>query len=562
MKTDGSLKPPHQRQRPHNPSPAQDLSHTIETLEREIGERRRAEAELQRLNAELEDRVQKRTLQLEELNRKLAQDLQERLRVQAVIQKSEERYRRLTESSPDAIFITNQQGALLFVNQTCATMAGLPPDQLVGKQQEDIFPPEIAQAHRHNIEQVFNRHRPPTLEECITLGGRQHWIDTRLVPLEDEHGRIVEVLGISRVITVRKEMEKALRENEARHHALLKAIPDLMFLNDRTGIFIDYQAKAPENLLVPPDGFLGRTLHEVLPSHIAEALQAAIHRALDSQEIQVQEYALNVRGQSLYFEARIVACDHNRVCTIVRDISERRRLEEEILEISQRERRRLGQDFHDSLGQNLVGLTYLSKALRQKLESRGVPEAAADAREIENLAHQITHQARRLARGLSPLEPTAEGLMHALQEMADHTAKIFNLPCHFQCNPPVLVHSDFTAIHLYYIAQEAVNNAVKHGHPSRITIALDLDPHHLTLTVSNDGLGLNPATPSPPGLGLRTMAHRARSLGGTLEFSNQPAGGTRVRCVVPLPNLANPTPAAPSSRRENQIQPRPHFPRG
>jgi PAS domain S-box-containing protein len=377
------------------------------------------------------------------------------------------------------------------------------------------------------------------------MGGRQHWIDTRLVPLEDEQGRIVEVLGISRVITARKEMEQALRENEARHHALLKAIPDLMFLNDRNGVFIDYQAKTPEVLLVPPDGFLGRTLPEVLPPHVAEALQAAIHRALDSKEIQVQEYALNVRGRNLHFEARLVACDPNRVCTIVRDISERRRLEEEILEISQRERRRLGRDFHDSLGQNLVGLTYLSKALRQKLESRGLAEAA-DAQEIENLAHQITHQARRLARGLSPIEPSAEGLMHALQEMADNTGKIFNLSCQFQCNQPVLVHSDFTAVHLYYIAQEAVNNALKHSQPNRITIALTMDSHHLILSVVNDGLGLKAPEPTHPGLGLRTMAYRARSLGGTLEFTNQPDGGFQVRCLLPLPNLGRPTPASPS----------------
>ncbi|HOW67176.1 MAG TPA: PAS domain S-box protein [Candidatus Paceibacterota bacterium] len=513
-------------------APASDLDFTVKRLQEEIRERKSAQETLQLLNDELELRVRERTAQLEDLNRRLAMDIQERTRIQASIQRSEERYRQLTESSPDAIFITDREGNLRFVNRTASLMAGESPEALVGRRQEDIFPPEIAAIHRENVRLVINQQPAPMIEEQIVMAGQTHWIDTRLVPLKDESGQITEVLGLTQVITQRKEMENALRESEARLRALLKAMPDLMFILDREGRFLDFHAANSEQMLLTPEQFLDRKVSELLPRSLADKFLQNIHQALVTNQIQVQEYNLVVGGETRHYEARIVAYAQDKACAIVRDISDTRRLEQEILEVCQKERRRLGQDFHDSLGQNLVALAFLSKALRQQLAASGRPETA-QAEEIENLANQITGQASGLARGLSPLEPAAEGLMHALRELADNVTQVFNVPCRFVCNQPVLIHEDYIAVHLYYLAQEAVNNAIKHAQPRQIDLSLRNDAGNLILEIADNGLGLPSDVSQRRGLGLRTMAFRARVLGGTLDLHPPPSGGTLVRCSVP-----------------------------
>src|SRR5664280_963975 len=217
---------------------------------------------------------------------------------------------------------------------------------------------------------------------------------------------------------------------------------------------------------------------------------------------------------------------------ILPDITDRKRLEKEILEIRDREQRRLGQDLHDGLCQELAGIELMSQALEQKIASRSRSDAAR-AGEIAGHVREAIRQTRLLARGLSPLMRESDGLMSALQELALNTGKMFRVDCRFECASSVLVRDQATATHLFRIAQEAVSNALKHGKAEQITIGLgQQDEGPIRLVIEDSGQGFPDPLPSGRGMGLRIMESRAGMIGGTLATGNRPQGGARVACEV------------------------------
>ncbi|MFA5866294.1 MAG: GAF domain-containing protein [Phycisphaerae bacterium] len=209
-------------------------------------------------------------------------------------------------------------------------------------------------------------------------------------------------------------------------------------------------------------------------------------------------------------------------------------LEHEILEVSREERRRIGQDLHDGLGQNLTGLAFLAKVLEGKLEGKKLKEAK-DAAQIGNLINQSINQTRALAHGLCPVEFKADGLMNALQEFTGNVQNLFKITCRFHCDPPILIQDNTMATHLYYIVQEAVNNAVKHGKASEIVIQMTNESGKIFLSVKDNGIGLPDKTETISGMGLRTMNYRARMIGGSFDALRAGDGGTLIRCWFETP---------------------------
>jgi len=220
-----------------------------------------------------------------------------------------------------------------------------------------------------------------------------------------------------------------------------------------------------------------------------------------------------------------------RTIALTQEIAERERLEKEILEISEREQRRIGHDLHDSLCQHLTGTALAGQVLEEKLVAKSLPEAA-DVNEIIELVEEGITIARDLARGIYPVDMKAEGLMAAFQELAMNTAKRSNIVCTLECGSPVLVDDATIATHLYRIAQEAVSNAIRHGKPKHIVINLSDIHDRVTLTVEDDGIGLPEDWQKGQGLGTRIMAHRATRIGATFDLEPNPTGGTFVRCSV------------------------------
>jgi signal transduction histidine kinase len=216
------------------------------------------------------------------------------------------------------------------------------------------------------------------------------------------------------------------------------------------------------------------------------------------------------------------------------DITERQRLEKAILEVSAREQRRIGEDLHDGLGQHLTGIAFMSKVLESKLSENSLPEST-DAAKIVKLVNEAINKTRELSRGLLPVVSDAYGLMSALTRHAEEMQDLFRITCRFECGDPVLIYDVNVATHLYHIAREAVNNAIKHGQPSHVVIGLFVENGEGTLSIQDDGLGISDTLSNHVGMGLNIMNYRANMIGGSLDIRKNFTGGTSVVCQFPLP---------------------------
>jgi signal transduction histidine kinase len=223
-----------------------------------------------------------------------------------------------------------------------------------------------------------------------------------------------------------------------------------------------------------------------------------------------------------------------RTAALDREMHERARLEKELLEISEREQRRIGNDLHDSLCQHLTATALAGQVLGEKLAAKSAPETA-DAREFVRLVEDGIALTRNLAHGISPVEMDTEGLITALQELAANISKISHIKCTFECAAPPLTVDAETTIQLYRIAQEAINNAIRHGKPKQIILCLSNWKGGVELTVEDDGIGLPDDWDKNRGLGTRIMAYRATMIGGSFSIEPNPTGGTFVKCSILTP---------------------------
>jgi PAS domain S-box-containing protein len=216
------------------------------------------------------------------------------------------------------------------------------------------------------------------------------------------------------------------------------------------------------------------------------------------------------------------------------DITERKQLEKAILDISAREQRRIGQDLHDGLGQHLTGIAFMAKVHEAKLAEQKRAETD-DAAKIVKLVNEAIHKTRELARGLLPVVSDSHGLMSALQMWAAEVEDLFGVSCCFECESAVLIHDVTMATHLYHIAQEAVNNAIKHGKAQEILIQLVAKNGIGRLAINDDGKGIMENRSSGHGMGLHIMNYRAAMIGGSLEIRRDPKKrGTIVTCIFPV----------------------------
>jgi signal transduction histidine kinase len=222
-----------------------------------------------------------------------------------------------------------------------------------------------------------------------------------------------------------------------------------------------------------------------------------------------------------------------RTAALEHEVAERERLDREVAEIADRERRRLGQNLHDSLGQHLTGTALAAQVLREKLAARSSAEVV-DADKVVRHIEEGIDLTQNLPRGFFSPELAADGHAIALRELGANTSERFQVTCDFNGDEAVQMPDSTTATQLYHIAQEAVMNAVKHAGAHKIDIALAKKNRELTLTVADDGVGLPEELPRPPGLGLRLMAHAAGLIGGKFAVKRNRTCGTSVTCRLTI----------------------------
>lgn len=239
------------------------------------------------------------------------------------------------------------------------------------------------------------------------------------------------------------------------------------------------------------------------------------------------------------FSSSLMATVRERELAMVEEVAARKKaeldlvLERALADAIETEQQRLGKDIHDGLGQHLVCTGFVASMLKTKLSEKGMPEAR-EAEELTSLVSDAIGQSRQLARGLFPVKLEAEGLVSALEELAENVSSRSKVACRFQAQCSSAISDPSLNLNLYRIAQEAVANALKHGAPGNILIRLHRDKARVEMCIQNDGKEYSPASGGRAGIGLRIMENRARLIGGKLRVEPGPSGGTNVQCEVPI----------------------------
>jgi PAS domain S-box-containing protein len=325
-----------------------------------------------------------------------------------------------------------------------------------------------------------------------------------------------------------------LRRSESRLRALVGAVPDLMLRLSRDGTIIDAKINInrADAASAPFEKSTSGKLQEVWPEPITQLILEHVQKALLESEPQIFEFEFPTPQGARDYEARLVCSSPDEVLAIIRDFTERKQLENEVLLISAREQQRIGKDLHDGLGQLLTGLAFFARSLQEKLGAKSLEESA-DAAHLTQLALKATTQARLMARGLYPVELETRGLAAALTELAHSIEKLHSISCSVELDaslPPFRKSQDK---HLFRIVQEAANNAVKHSQCRQITIALKAEGPSAVLAIRDDGHGIGRRVARADGMGLRIMRYRARRIGAQLGIHPATGGGTEVLLRIP-----------------------------
>jgi hypothetical protein len=494
---------------------------------------RKAKDELATMNESLEKRVQERTAQLTHANEAFHGEIAERKRSEL----ARARLVGIVESAADAILTKTLRGTITSWNKAAERMFGYTSEEIVGRPVATIIPPDRKDELAELVATLEGGEAAAAIETVRQRkDGRLIEVSLTLSPIKDETGRVRAVSAIMRDITDRKRAEAALRESETRLQAIMDNSPALIFLKDTQGRYLHFNRQFAEAFHLRLENTIGKTDAEIFPAKQAEAfrandltvLKAGVPTVFDEVAMHDDGPHTSIVSKSPLFDAegKIYA-----LVGIVTDITERKRLEEEILHISEREHRRIAQDLHDGLGQQLAGISCLSNVLTKNLADAKSPEAATATR-ISKLLDSAVAQSRGLARGLHPVEPDPTGLMSALEELTASVTELFKVSCTFECLQPVFVADNTMATHLYRIAQEGVTNALKHGRARKIKIGLSETPERIVLAVGDDGVGFKKTRRKKKGLGMRIMSYRAGMIGGTLVLQKKANGGTDLICTV------------------------------
>jgi PAS domain S-box-containing protein len=486
----------------------------------------------------------------------------ERTRVETALRYSEERYRVLYEDNPSMYFTVDTEGIVLSVNQFGAEQLGYTVSELVGQSVLNVFHQDDTEAVLQQLNACVQNPRQVFHWEFrkIRKDGSLMWVKEVARAVRGSDDRVVALI-VCEDITERKLAEEALRRahdelerrvqertaalHESREHfrRLVETVNVIPWEADLATWRFTYVGPQAVGILGYPveqwyeDDFWVNQIHpEDRDYTVNFCREASSHK----EDFDFEYRMLGADGRVVWLRDLVTVVSGESGSRSLRgfmlDITERKRLEREILDVSAREQQRIGQDLHDGLGQHLTGIAFLSKVLEQKLVAKSLGEAT-EAAEIAALVNQAITHTRDLARGLCPVQLEASGLVAALQELASNAESLFNVSCRFECQHSVLIHDNAVATHLYYIGQEAISNAVKHGKARHIKVGLAAKNDRITLTVKDDGIGFPDVLENHGGMGLHIMNYRARMIDASLAIQRDPSGGTTVTCSLQDPKV-------------------------
>jgi len=449
---------------------------------------------------------------------------------------SERKYRTIFENTGAATILIDPDTTIIMVNTEYEKLTGTSREELEGKRSwtETIHPDDLPEMINYH----YLRRNDPALAprnyeaRIVTRKGETRYCYLTVAVIPGTRQSVASFLDV----TERKKAEEAILRSEEKFAKAFRSSPDAMAITSlKEGRFIDVN-----------DSFLrftGRTREETI-NHTSVEIhlwssedyrRGLIEKLLERGRLQNEEVLFHHRSgdpRSGVFSAdTIELLGETCMISVFADVTEQKRLEKEILDISERERRQIGQDLHDDLQQHLIGIEAMGKLLTNRLNAHNLKEAEI-SRDIVELIRTAITKTRTLARGLCPIYLDENTLAPAIREFAANIQSLFDVSCKVVVGKSVSIRDNTTAAHLYQIIQESVNNAIRHGRATAIDIRMASQKNILRLSIADNGSGISEAKGKKKGLGLSIMNHRAKIIGGELEVRKNAKGGTTIVCLV------------------------------
>ncbi|HEX6639333.1 MAG TPA: PAS domain-containing protein [Steroidobacteraceae bacterium] len=460
----------------------------------------------------------------------VAIDITAQASAQDALRQSQEMLQMVAEGTGDWLYLVDADRRVQFVNRC---MTDITREQVIGQRIDEIAQPKDRVALREAVTRVLATGEHVDLDLELGAPDDMRFFDARIRPVRSEQGIKGAVINVTEITDRRAASQ--LRETQARMFELLHE--GVVVIDARNTIRMANQAF--ERMFgFTSGGAVDVPIHELIaPAAGMRRDQFDQYLSGDSPPLSPVEFKCRRRDGSTFDAACVATLTHLDGAThrlaVITDVTERRQLEREILEIAGREQLRIGSDLHDGLGQDLTGVALMLRSVVAQLRKES-SSARADVEDIISLVNGAIESTRAMARGLAPVGADRGGLIAGLQSMAVRGMERYGVRAHFNTSlKEPLTLDDGAATHLYRIAQEAFTNAIRHGRVTQVTIELATAEGTLSLSVQDNGRGFDERNASNNGLGLKLMRYRAQMLGGDVTIANNKSGGVIVRCTCP-----------------------------
>ncbi len=459
-------------------------------------------------------------------------DITARKQIEKSLAESEQRYRSMVNVLPDLLFRLNGEKRFTYVQASRPEMLLAPPEEITGKTLWDLLPPDIAELNSRKYHATLASNEMQIFHYNLTMDGVRKECETRMIPYSGD-----EVLGILRDVTKIRAAERKLKESEARYNAVINDQTELIcrFLADGTLTFVNqaycrYFSKKEAELL-------GHRFSPLIPEDDLELVKHAIASLSPEHPITTYEHRVitaNTQNRWMEWTDRAILNDKGELIEyqgVGRDITERKELQKRLMESSEREQKRLGEELHDGLCQDLKGLEMEATLLEDMIAESGAdPSARQLASSVGSQANAATKKAYAVARGMLPIELDAESFGSSLEELARGFREQTDALLTCTIDHILVPENELQAHHLYRIAQEALSNAIHHAQAHSIELSWQQQKQYAVLAIHDNGIGIEPENPAKSGgLGLTIMNSRAQSIGGTLTIQGGPGKGTEIK---------------------------------
>jgi PAS domain S-box-containing protein len=367
--------------------------------------------------------------------------------------------------------------------------------------------------------------------------GTERWLSDHAVPFHDEvTGQVIGSLGILHDIHEQHRTETELRSNAEHLRAIFNnAAVGIGIVED--GCFTQVNARLAEMFNLTEESLIGMSPIDFTFPEEHPSIERSMWELMAGEiPLHRLECSLTRQGGDVFWGeisvSPILGADGKprALLGILSDISDAHRLEKEILEISDRIQRQIGQDLHDGPCQDMTAIAMMARALEKVLAPRE-PQRAEEVTKIEHLLTETAQRTRALAKSLYPLDLQEHGLIGALRGLVDKTDSLHSITCTLMETADTSQMDIEAATHLYRLVQEALSNILRHAEATEARIGLQDRDGQFTLTVQDNGLGIPSEESRKSGMGIDIMRYRAKLIGASLKIENLPQGGTAVTCT-------------------------------